>query len=76
MQQNLTLSEEIMKKEVSLHLMQFIKKPLKPSKEDYFLQKEIRIASEKYTSSVKTKDYCIYDRDLLVVKEILKNRLL
>jgi hypothetical protein len=62
-----------MKKEVALHLMLFIKKSIKPNKKDYFLQKQIRIACEKYTSSIKAKDYCIYDRDLFVVKEILKN---
>ena len=63
-----------MKKEVALHLMEFMKKTPTPNEDDYFLQKEIRVACEKYTFSIKAKDYCIYDRDLFVVKEILKNK--
>ena len=62
-----------MKKEVALHLMSFIKSSPKASKQDYILQKEIRVACEKYTSSIKVKDYCGYERDLFIVKEVLKN---
>jgi hypothetical protein len=62
-----------MNKELFLHLTCFIKKS-KPNKEDYLLQKEIRIASQKYMALVKIRDYCIYERDLFVIKEVLNKR--
>jgi hypothetical protein len=62
-----------MNKELFLHLTCFIKKS-KPSKEDYLLQKEIRIASQKYMELVRIRDYCIYERDLFVIREVLNKR--
>jgi len=62
-----------MNKEVALHLMCYINQ-YKPNKQDYYLQKEIQIASNKYISAIKARDYCTYKRDLFVVKEILNKR--
>jgi hypothetical protein len=62
-----------MNKELFLHLTCFIKKS-KPNKEDYFLQKEIQIARQKYRDSVRAKHYCFYESDLFVVKEVLNKR--